>query len=430
MEALRRARQEIDRIDAELARLYTERMAAAREIAACKREAGLPVFDPAREREVLTSAAARIADPTLRPGYLALLRQLMDQSKRLQRSEQPESETVLPVLLPDGTYPVLVADGLLARAKEHLDLDRNVFLVTDSGVPAQYARTLAAQCRRAEVVTVPAGEASKSMGQFESILTGLQQGGWKRGDCVAAVGGGMVGDLAGFAAACYLRGIDFYHVPTTLLAMVDASVGGKTALNFGGVKNSVGAFSRPKAVLIDPSLLDTLPPRQLAAGMAEVVKMALTSDADLFADLEQGRTIDRRQLIVRALRIKISVVEADEKETGLRRVLNFGHTLGHGIEAARKGALLHGECVSLGMLPMCSPDVRKRLHPLLARLGLPTRVRTDPDEVLAAVVHDKKACEGGIETVYVEAPGCFRFEKIGLPVLRERLRLILEENAS
>ena len=421
MEALRRARQEIDRIDAELARLYTERMAAAREIAACKREAGLPVFDPAREREVLTSAAARIADPTLRPGYLALLRQLMDQSKRLQRSEQPESETVLPVLLPDGTYPVLVADGLLARAKEHLDLDRNVFLVTDSGVPAQYARTLAAQCRRAEVVTVPAGEASKSMGQFESILTGLQQGGWKRGDCVAAVGGGMVGDLAGFAAACYLRGIDFYHIPTTLLAMVDASVGGKTALNLGGVKNSVGAFSRPKAVLIDPSLLDTLPPRQLAAGMAEVVKMALTSDADLFADLEQGRTIDRRQLIVRALRIKISVVEADEREAGPRRVLNFGHTLGHGIEAAQKGALLHGECVALGMLPMCSPAVRERLLPLLTRLGLPTGANFDPEAALAAIARDKKAAAEGICAVTVREIGSWDMEEMPLSELRQRL---------
>lgn len=430
MEALRSARQEIDRIDAELARLYTERMAAVREIAARKREAGLPVFDPAREREVLASAAARMADPALRPGYLALLRQLMDQSKRLQQAERPESGTVLPVLLPDGSYPVLVGEGLLARANEHLDLDRKVFLVTDSGVPARYAETLAALCGRAEVMTVPAGESSKSMQAFESILARLLQGGWRRGDCVAAVGGGMVGDLAGFAAACYLRGIDFYHVPTTLLAMVDASVGGKTALNFGGVKNSVGAFFRPKAVLIDPRLLDTLASRQYASGMAEIVKMALTSDAELFADLEQGRITDRRELILRALRIKISVVEADETEAGPRRVLNFGHTLGHGIEAARKGALLHGECVALGMLPMCSPAVRERLLPLLTRLGLPTRVRTDPDRVLAAVACDKKACEDGIETVFVEAPGCFRFEKTGLPALRARLGLILEETAS
>lgn len=429
MEALNRARREIDRVDAELARLYAERMAAVREIAACKQAAGLPVFDPAREREVLAAAASRIEDPALRPGYLALLRQLMDQSKCLQRAGRLKSGTVLPVLLPDGSDPVLIADSLLARAEEHLDLDRNVFIVTDSGVPARYAETLAARCRRAEILTVPAGEASKSLRQFESILTGLQRGGWQRGDCVAAVGGGMVGDLAGFAAACYLRGIDCYQIPTTLLAMVDASVGGKTALNFGGVKNSVGAFSRPKAVLIDPTLLDTLPPRQYASGMAEVVKMALTSDAELFADLEQGRITDRSELIRRALRIKISVVEADEKEAGPRRVLNFGHTLGHGIEAAQKGALLHGECVALGMLPMCSPAVRERLIPLLTRLGLPVRVRTDPDAVLAAVACDKKTCADGIETVFAEAPGRFRFEKCGLPALGARLSLILEETA-
>ena len=428
MEALSHARQEIDRIDAEMARLYAERMAAVQEIAACKQAAGLPIYDPAREREVLASATGRIADPALRPGYLALLRQIMEQSKLRQRAQLAQSEDVLQVLLPGRSYPVLVGDGLLARAGAHLNLHRNVCIVTDSGVPARYAETLAAQCSRAEIVTVPAGEAGKSMRSFETILTRLQQGGWKRGDCVAAVGGGMVGDLAGFAAACYLRGVDFYNIPTTLLAMVDASVGGKTALNFGGVKNSVGAFSQPKAVLIDPGLLDSLPPRQLASGMAEIVKMALTSDEALFADLEQNRLADRRELIVRALRIKIAVVEADEREADLRRVLNFGHTLGHGIEAALHGSLLHGECVALGMLPMCSPAVRARLIPLLARLGLPTRVRTDPAAVLAAAAHDKKAAADGIEAVFVDRPGSFRFETLSLAALGERGKLILEED--
>ena len=230
------------------------------------------------------------------------------------------------------SYDIFVERGILRRAGELLNLNRRVLVVTDDGVPPEYAQALAARCAHAVVETLPQGEASKSFAMLERLCTRMLQEGFTRADCVAAVGGGVVGDLAGFAAAAYMRGIDFYNIPTTLLSQVDSSIGGKVAVNLDGVKNCVGAFHQPRRVLIDPDTLATLPPRQLANGMAEAVKMALTSDAALFALFERGEERERlEEVIVSSLRIKQSVVEQDEKETGLRRVLNFGHTLGHGI---------------------------------------------------------------------------------------------------
>ena len=305
-------------------------------------------------------------------------------------------------------YEISVESGILMRAGELLRLDRRVLVVTDTGVPAEYARAVAEQCAEPTVVTLPMGEGSKSFARLEQLLSGMLAKGFTRTDCVVAVGGGVIGDLSGFAAACFMRGIDFYNIPTTLLSQVDSSIGGKTAIDLDGVKNCVGAFWQPKAVLIDPATLATLPGRQIANGMAEAVKMSLTSDAGLFGLFETG-DIDRETVILRSLEIKKRVVEADERESGLRRVLNFGHTLGHGIEsAAGLHGMLHGECVALGMLPMCAPEVRARLLPVLKRLGLPTVLPVSPEHVLAAVCHDKK-CDGQ-RVAYVYVPRVGEFE--------------------
>ena len=180
------------------------------------------------------------------------------------------------------SYDTLVERGILAEAGQHLNLDRRVLVVTDTGVPAEYAQTLAAQCREAYICTVEEGEGSKSLEGFAKLQQMMLDHGFSRKDCVAAVGGGVVGDLSGFAASAYMRGIDFYNIPTTLLSQIDSSIGGKTAINFGGVKNIVGAFWQPKKVLIDPDLLKSLPPRQISNGLAEAVKMSLTSDKELF----------------------------------------------------------------------------------------------------------------------------------------------------
>jgi 3-dehydroquinate synthase len=438
MDRLQQARQTIDRIDGELARLFGERMAAAAEIAARKRELGLPVRDPAREREVLEQAAARIDDPALCPRFAAVMNSIIAQSREYQMELLAEN-TGAGVNTGDGSpcsgtertvpcalrYPIFLERGVIEKAASLLDLDRRVFLVTDDGVPAAYAQTLAAQCRAATVYTIPQGEASKSPETLTALLEAMLRAGLTRGDCVAAVGGGVVGDLAGLAAALYMRGIDWYNVPTTLLSMVDSSVGGKTAVDLGSVKNAVGAFWQPKAVLIDPDVLGSLPPRQCSNGLAEAVKMALTHDPALFARFEDPAGCGPMEEIIAAcLRIKTAVAAADEREAGLRRVLNFGHTLGHGLEAAAGGRLLHGEAVALGMLPLCAPEVRARLRPVLDRLGLPISVNfeLDVDKAIAAIAHDKKSVDDGIQIVTVPAVGQFSFRSVSLSDLRPLLQ--------
>ena len=237
-----------------------------------------------------------------------------------------------------------------------------------------------------------------------------------------AVGGGTVGDAAGFAAACYMRGVDFYNIPTTLLAQADAAVGGKTAVDLDGVKNAAGAFHQPRGVLADPDLLSTLPPRQMGNGLAEALKMAACFDEKGFSLLEgEDPLAHLDEIIENALRIKAAVVEADETESGLRRALNFGHTLGHGIESAQgEGGLLHGECVALGMLPLCAEAARHRLLAALRRLHLPTRCAVSPDRVMAAVCHDKKMTGGKITAVWVDQIGSFSFRPMTPEELRAR----------
>ena len=272
-------------------------------------------------------------------------------------------------------------------------------------------------------VTVPRGEGSKSLAGLERLLTAMLDAGFTRGDCVCAVGGGVPGDLAGFAASAYMRGIDFYNIPTTLLSQVDSSIGGKTAVNLGGVKNIVGAFWQPRAVLIDPDTLKTLPAREYAGGMAEAVKTALIGDAVLFERFEAGRA-ETEDVIARSLAVKKAVVEADEREGGARRALNFGHSIGHAIEAVT--GLPHGECVALGMLPMCSDAVRARLLPVLERLGLPTLVQADPEAVYAERLHDKKMGDGAITAVFVETPGRCEMRNIPPEALRAGIEMVVK----
>ena len=314
--------------------------------------------------------------------------------------------------LGQDSYDILVERGILAKAKQHLNLNRRVLIVTDTGVPAAYAQILAGQCRESLVCTVAMGEESKSLDTFGQLLQTMLEHGFSRKDCVVAVGGGVVGDLSGFAASAYMRGIDFYNIPTTLLSQIDSSIGGKTAINFGGVKNIVGAFYQPKKVLIDPDLLQTLPPRQIANGLAEAVKMSLTSDRELF-ELFENRDIESNleEIIIRSLRIKQSVVEQDEKETGLRKILNFGHTVGHGIESSGGlSQLYHGECVALGMLPMCGEALRPRVLEVLKKCNLYRQLQYDWDAITEAAFHDKKADGGTVTVTLVQEPGSFELK--------------------
>ena len=196
--------------------------------------------------------------------------------------------TTLHMNLGEHSYDIFVGHGLLSHAGEYFNLARRVFIVTDDGVPGEYAKKIADCAAVAKIVTVPSGEGSKSIEVYSRLLSEMSEFGLTRTDCAVAVGGGVVGDLTGFAAASYMRGIDFYNVPTTLLSQVDSSIGGKCAVNHAGVKNIVGAFHQPRGVIVDIDTLKTLPERQIFAGLAESVKMALTSDKELFSIIEGG----------------------------------------------------------------------------------------------------------------------------------------------
>ncbi len=320
-----------------------------------------------------------------------------------------------------NSYDIIIERGALSRVGELLKLDRRVLVVTDDGVPADYAKTVAAACQSPVCVTVPQGEDSKSFATLSHLCSVMLENGFTRTDAVVAVGGGVVGDLSGFAAACFMRGIDFYNIPTTVLSQVDSSIGGKTAVNHDGIKNCIGAFHQPRRVIVDPETLSTLPSRQIANGLAEAIKMAATFDAELFAKMEQTSPLDMIDEVIEAsLRIKKDVVEKDATEKSLRRVLNFGHTLGHGIESEfGMHDLYHGECVALGMLPMCAPDVRARLTAILEKTGLPTTIQVDLDRVLDAVSHDKKMEGSTIHYIYVPEIGTFEMRSSSLTDFRK-----------
>ena len=301
------------------------------------------------------------------------------------------------------SYDIILKRGALKNLSALINLNRKVFIVTDSGVPAQYAETVRAQCKEGLVYTVPQGEGSKSLAVYQKLLEAMLEAGFGRGDAVVAVGGGVVGDLAGFVAATYMRGVDFINCPTTTLSQIDSSI-----------------FWQPKLVVVDPDTLATLPRRHFVNGLAESVKMSLTCDAELFQMFETCDVDAELETIIRrSLLIKKSVVERDETEQGLRAILNFGHTLGHGIEAVkgiggrRKTGLYHGECVALGMLPMIEDrQLQKRTRAVLRKLGLPCRASYNKEKVLSYMLHDKKARGGSITLVKVPGLGCWRLDKV------------------
>ncbi|MBE7010918.1 MAG: 3-dehydroquinate synthase [Ruminococcaceae bacterium] len=334
---------------------------------------------------------------------------------------------IIPVKTQTGSYNIYVQRGALETAGTYLNLNRKVLIVTDTGVPAAYAQKVAAHCKEAFIITVKMGEKTKSIETFTYLLSCLVDHNFTRSDCIVAVGGGVVGDLAGFVASCFMRGIDFYNIPTTFLSQVDSSIGGKTAVDFMGIKNIVGAFYPPKAVIIDPDTLKTLPKRQVANGLAESVKMALIQDAELFDIFEKGDVYEQMDtIILRSLQIKKYVVEQDEKEAGLRKILNFGHTLAHGIEAVNSlDTYYHGECVAMGMLPMCSDAVRERLIPVLQKLSLPTSCDYEKEALLSACRHDKKTSGDHITVVYVPEVGTFELRDMPFSEFEKQVREVL-----
>ncbi len=341
--------------------------------------------------------------------------------------------TVVTVGLGERSYDVIVAQGALAAAAVHLApwLGRGrLIVVTDAHVASHLLPTLTAvlPAIRIESVVLPAGEATKSWSQLEALCDRLLDLEIERGEAVVALGGGVIGDLVGFAASIVKRGCPIVQIPTTLLAQVDSSVGGKTAINARAGKNLIGAFHQPSVVLIDPDVLDTLPPRQLRAGYAEVIKYGLIDDPQFFgwceasaAALIAGDADARAYAIAHSVAAKARIVGEDERETsGRRALLNLGHTFGHALEAETgfSDRLLHGEAVAAGTATafrfsaargLCTPDDAARVTAHVASVGLPTGARQICDasgETLAAhMVHDKKKAGGTVPFLLARAIG-------------------------
>ena len=333
--------------------------------------------------------------------------------------------------LGERSYDILIGEGLLARAAElfkPLKLGKRGVIITDTNVGPLYAAALQQALRtggiETEIVDVPAGEPSKSLRQASRLFEHLPSLKLDRRSFVIALGGGVVGDLAGFVAATYLRGIAFVQVPTTLLALVDSSVGGKVGVNLPQGKNLVGAFYQPRLVLADIAALQSLPERELRAGFAEVIKHGAIRDAKFFAWLEREyqRVLRREPDVVahavrRCCEIKADVVSEDERESGLRAILNFGHTMGHAMEAlVEYEGLLHGEAISMGMCFAGKLSVKRaglseaeseRLWALLKASGLPTRPteRFDMNRLFEAMRLDKKARNGKVRFVLLKRLG-------------------------
>ena len=323
-----------------------------------------------------------------------------------------------------NSYNIELERGGLSHAGDYLNLNRKVMIVTDDGVPACYAKQIAEASKEAYIKVIPQGEANKTLQTVESVLEEMMEHQFSRKDCVVAVGGGMVGDLAGVTASLYMRGIDFYNVPTTFLAQVDSSIGGQTAVNLGGIKNIVGAFYQPKAVLIDPETLATLSDRLIVNGLMEALKMGATNELSLFEIFEMDDWKKHLDLIIeKALLIKKYVVEQDERESHLRKILNFGHTIGHGFESAAHGGYLHGECVALGMLYMVSPEVKEKLLSVYEKLGfaVPDLSEFDMKEVREAILHDKKASNQNCSVVFVNKLGEGEIAEWSMEQVLERL---------
>ncbi len=415
MDQLEKARKKINEIDEKMAELFTLRMQAVKEVAEYKQARGLPVLDEKREAEVVCKNAEKLKDQDLKEYYVRFLKNNMSVSRAYQERLLSEKNGVKTLICShgSGTYPIFFGKGLLEKADTLFNFQRKVLIVTDSGVPQEYADKIVGLCKQGKKFVVPQGERAKSFAFLERLCKEMLDFEMTRKDCVVAVGGGVVGDLAGFAASVYMRGVDFYNIPTTLLSQVDSSVGGKTAVDLDGVKNPVGAFYPPKGVLIDIDTLKTLSARQFACGVAEAVKTAVTLDKEWFERLEKIDVLNEKEteeLVFRAVLNKKSVVEEDERESGKRKVLNFGHTLGHAIEGS-SGELYHGECVAIGMLPMCAQPVRARLEKILQKFRLPTGTDVDERKIAEFLSHDKKSVGGGVDAVFVDEIGSFRIQK-------------------
>jgi shikimate kinase/3-dehydroquinate synthase len=353
-------------------------------------------------------------------------------AQRRERYEQVADARLLWARAASDDYPVIVGRGLLApeRLAALWPLDRSrsrPFCVSDRNVAPLYAERLGGV---AELVEIDPGESHKTLASAEAVWSALAAGGMTRADHLVALGGGVVGDLAGFCAATYQRGVPVVQVPSTLVAQVDSAYGGKTGVDLPAAKNYVGAYHQPAAVLVDPDALATLPAAERSAGYAEVIKTALIAGGELWARVAADAPVDEHTILACA-RAKLEVVAADERDGGCRQALNLGHTVGHAIEAVTGyERYRHGEAVALGLLAALRlsglEDLRGQVGGLLREHGLPVRLarEVDVEQVLAATRRDKKRTGEHVPFVLLNAPGEVR---IGCQAAEDELRAAVAE---
>lgn len=351
----------------------------------------------------------------------------------------------LTINLPDHHYTIWIEKGAIAKVGTwvaSLWQNKQILIITDQTVDSLYGEQVEKALVAAHFIVdryaIPAGEQSKSLAQAEKIYQFLAQKGYSRQDGIIALGGGVVGDLAGFVASTYMRGIDFLQVPTTLLAQVDSSIGGKTAVNTDFAKNLVGTFAQPAGVLIDPETLQTLEKRRVAEGMAEVVKYGAIADRKLWQKLVSLESLadvleQAEEIILACCKIKAQVVEKDELDQGIRAILNFGHTIGHAVEkVAGYGIVTHGEAVAIGMIQMTKiaeekgetpSGTTKQLAQLLAKFELPTTYENWQEEALFdALSHDKKVKRDQLTIILLEQIGKAKTKTIPLNEVKDYLK--------
>jgi len=302
-------------------------------------------------------------------------------------------------------YTIHIENHLLNHINEYLEPHRHYVIITDQGVPTLYVNQIVEQVDKVYVKTIEQGESAKSMESYIHIMNFLTRNNITKADCLIALGGGVVGDITGFVASTYLRGIDYIQIPTTLLAQVDASIGGKTSINFAGAKNVIGQIFPPIKVLIDPQTLNTLSNRHFNNGIAEIIKYALIASKPLYDMLKEPHIIKRiDEIIYQSILIKKTYVENDEFDQHQRHILNFGHTLGHAYESFYQyRKYLHGEAVALGMLPMIKNETLKDdVINLLQKFELPYKDEIKSTDMAHWILKDKKRLTDTIDIILLD----------------------------
>lgn len=300
---------------------------------------------------------------------------------------------------------VIIKPRALDNIAQYIDITKKSLIVTDDGVPSVHVDKLQKQLINSCIVTIEHGEHHKTISSYQAVMRKLMDENFDRHDQIIALGGGIVCDLTGFVASTFKRGVDFINIPTTSLAMIDASVGGKTAINFNGVKNVIGTFYDAKAVIIDSTVLETLPKRHLYNGLVEALKMGLCLDRELYEIFLKNDYLNKIDIIIeKSVSSKLKIVEKDPKENNLRKVLNFGHTIGHAIEAANLDKIYHGEAVGIGMLfAIKNKELKEQVKKILLGMGINCgEFPIKPKELIEYILNDKKKNNEKIDFIILE----------------------------